>query len=163
MAFYALGSGVKGVAYFSDRDSWTSPEESHAASRNKLLWEELGRINADVGILRVHLSIGCPVFPPQEDEKVWVRALMCARDHVVVMVVNKGHYIGYNTKKVHAWHAPAANVDVVTPLPRHFRRCRIQEVKDGALVPAEGRVKSGRLHLKLDEVNTARAFLISAS
>jgi len=163
MVFYALGCGIKGLSYYADRDSKTKAEELSGVSHNKPLWEELGRINADVSVLRPYLSIGCPISVPQENEKVWSRSLLCGRDHMVVVVVNKGHYIAYNTKRAFAWNIPASDVEITMSLPGHFRHCRIQEVKDGALIPAKGNVKRGKLHLTLDRVDTARAFLVSAN
>ncbi len=160
MAIYALGCGAKGLGYFSDHAD-SKDASRGGVSRNKPLWEELGRINRDVLALAPYLSIGCPVPPSEEKEGVWVRSLLCGRDHMVIVAVNEGHYIGYNTVSSFAWHTPAREVDITVALPSHFRRCRIQEVKDGTLVPAGGKVKSGGLHLKLDEVNTARAFLVS--
>jgi hypothetical protein len=163
MAFYALGCGIKGLCYYADRDSPSETEVMPAVSNNKPLWEELGKINADVGALAPYLSIGCPVSSPRETRQVWTRSLLCGRDHMVVIVVNKGHFIAYNTKGVHPFHRPAENVAIAMPLPEHFRHCRVQEVKNGTLSPAAGEVKSAVLQLALERVDTARAFLISAN
>ncbi len=162
MVFYALGSGVKGYAYFIDLTATTGEGEFVGLSDIPKLWEEVGRINRDVQVLAPYLSTGCPVPLRQDTEQVWVRTLMCGRDHVVLVVVNKGHYVGYNTRFEHAWHTPASDVKLDVSLPGHFRKCRVEEVKDGRLVPAAATVRRAEMRLNLDEVDTARAFLISA-
>ncbi len=163
MAFYALGCGVKGIGYFADYEQNGDQEGLKAVSDNKPLWEEIKRINADIQVLSPYLSIGCPIPWSGDTEKAWVRALMCGRDAMVVVAVNKGHHIGFNTAEEFAWHFPAENVALDVPLPKHFGRCHIQEVKAGALAPASGDVRKGRLHLTLDTLDTARAFVITAT
>ena len=87
---------------------------------------------------------------------------MCGRDKMVLIVVNKGHHIGYNTQTGFAWHFPAKDVGVSMPLPTHFKSCRVEEVKDGKLLPVKAIFKSGKITMTLDVVDTARAFVISA-
>lgn len=172
MVFYALGCGVKGMAYFIDVTTTTGEGEFVGLSDIKPLWEEVGRTNRDTQALAPHLSIGCPIGSPQQADDIWWRALMCGADDVVVIVVNRKHYIGFETKTEHAWHTPAKDVELAVPLRDHFRRCRVREVKDGTisdfglrisdLGKAEAAVKNGVLRLKLGSVDTARAFVISA-
>ena len=160
MAFYALGSGVKGLAYFVDLTTTTGEGDFIGLSDIKPLWEEVGRINRDVGALASYLSIGCPMIPPQQNESVWWRALLCGRDRIVLVVVNRRHSTGFDDKGI--THLPAVDVRISLSLPGSFRNCRVEEVRDGRLVKAECQVKQGRLDLQLDEVDTARAFLITA-
>ena len=108
-------------------------------------------------------TIGCPVPGGYSDEKVWVRSLMCGPDNMVVVVVNKGHYIGFETSNEFAWHTPARDVSLRIAVPDHLRRCTVREVTNGALVPAQGRVEEGRLSMTLGTVDTARTFVISAA
>jgi hypothetical protein len=53
-------------------------------------------------------------------------------------------------------------VGVSVPLPTHFKSCRVEEVKDGKLLPVKAIFKSGKITMTLDVVDTARAFVISA-
>lgn len=154
MVFYALGSGSKGVLYFADRGETR-------VSANRPLWDEIGRINADILALSPYLAIGCPAGPQVESGSLWYRSLMCGADKMVVVAVNKGHHIGYNTLSGFRWHFPLKNASVSIPLPAHFRACRVQEVKNGSLVPFESKTSGGRLLLRLDVLDTARAFVIS--
>jgi hypothetical protein len=157
MVFYALGSGAKGVLYFADYDNPPA-----GLGRDKDLWDEIGRINSDILALAPYLAIGCPAGPAVETDKFWYRSVMCGQDKMVLIVVNKGHHIGYNTQPGFAWNFPAKDVGVSVPLPTHFKSCRIEEVKDGKLTPAQAEFMRGKMKMKLDEVDTARAFLISA-
>lgn len=160
MAFYALGCGVKGIGYFADYEQHGDGEGLKAVSDNAPLWEEIGRINADTQALAPYLSTGCPIPWVGDTEKAWVRALMCGRDHMVVVAVNKGHRIGFCTSNEFAWHFPAKNAAIDVPLPPHLTRCGVWEVKAGALAPLSADVKRGRLRLVLDELDTARAFVV---
>lgn len=161
MAFYALGCGAKGIGYFADYEQHGEGEGLKAVSDNAPLWEEIGKINADIRILAPYLSIGCPIPWSGDTNKVWVRALMCGRNRMVVIAVNKAHHIGFNTSTEFAWHFPAKNVVISVSLPRHFANCRVQEVANGSLVPASGKVEKGKLHLSLDELDTAREFVVT--
>jgi len=163
MIYYALGAGSKGITYFSDHpEAKVTEDGTHASiSHNPELWKEVGLIHKDLNILAPYLSKGCPIPFSFEDEDVWARALLCGTDAVVVIVVNKNHYIGYETRTAYEWHEPARNVSFSVPLPRHFRRCTINEVVDAALKPVECEAKKRQLHLTLDQVDTARAFIIS--
>jgi hypothetical protein len=165
MVFYALGAGAKGIGYFGDfRDyqGLDTPEGRYVQlSEHKPLWEEVGRINRDIAALAPYLSIGCPAPVRLEDEKVWASIIMCGPDRMALIVVNKDHYIGYNTRNAYAWHSPALDVKLSVPLPPSFRACQVAEVKDGKLIPSQAEVKGGKAHLSLDTVDTARAFVIS--
>jgi hypothetical protein len=162
MAFYALGSGVKGVMYFADRDPKDISAGVTSVFHNKPLWDELGRINADIKALAPYLAIGCPAGVPAETDKVWYRSIMCGPSTMVVIVVNKGHHIGYNTNQGFAWHMPSKDVSVSVPLPAQLRSSRIQEVRGGKLVSFSGETSRNELRLSLDAVDTARAFVISS-
>lgn len=162
MAFYAMGSGIAGLAYFADIGIKAEGGTFLALSDNKPLWEEVGRINKDIAALAPYLAIGCPVPNPPKHEQVWMRSLLCGPDAMVVVVVNKGHEIGFNTVSHFPFHFPAEDVVVTIDLPDHLQNCRVREVKDGQLVPVQARPKDGKLELKLGEVDTARALVVSS-
>jgi hypothetical protein len=165
MVFYALGCGVKGIAYFADISSETGEGKFLGVSDIESLWAEVGRTNRDAQALAPYLSIGCPIPAALSNEKVWARALLCGPDHVVIIVVNRDHWIGFETKYEFAWHTPAKDVRVSVPLPETFKACRAQEVRDGKLLPISDlgfRISDfPRAELRLPSVDTARAFLIS--
>lgn len=162
MVFYALGCGARGIGYFADFDVETGEGRFYSASGICKLWEEIGRINRDVAALAPHLSIGCPIPSAVEaDDTVWARAIMCGPDSVALFVVNRGHYIAFNTASTFAWRRPAENVDVGVSLPEGFGAFRVSELQEGGWVAANYQAGNGRLTLRLAEVDTARAFLIA--
>ena len=165
MVFYALGAGAKGLGYFADHADQeglvTSEGRYLPLSHNQPLWEEVGRINSDVRALAPYLAVGCAMPLQDEHKKVWASAIMSGPDNLVVILVNKDHYMGYNTCNAHAWHNPAADVNLTIPLPPHFGGCLVREVKDGKLVQMDAAVERGQLRLALDEVDTARAFVVT--
>jgi hypothetical protein len=166
MVFYSVGAGCRGVGYFCDfpeNEDMIKKSDGRwlHLSMNKPLYEEVGRINRDLAALAPYLSIGCPVPSIEGDEKVYVGELMCGPDSVVVVVVNRDHYIAYNTRGEFAFHNTPRDVKVDIPLPAGFGKCVVQEVKGGSLVEAAGKVSGGRLKMKLDAVDSARAFVVS--
>jgi hypothetical protein len=161
MVFYAVGSGVKGLAYFMDHTHVTGEGQFTGVSDIPDLWEEVERMNRDIGLLAPRLSVGCPLPGGYEDERVWSRVLWCGRECLVVIVVNKDHYIAYNTRSAHPWHAPATNVEIQILLPRYFSRCQVREVRDSVLAPVKVRTARHKIHLLLENVDTARAFIIT--
>ena len=161
MVFYALGSGISGLAYFADINIEAEGGKFLALSENKELWAEVGRINRDVAALAPYLSVGCPLPNPPKHDEVWVRSLLCGPQAMVAVAVNKGHEIGFNTVNHFAWHFPARDVQIALPLPAHLQKCQVKEVKDGQLVPVASEIRDGQVHLKLDVVDTARAFVFT--
>ncbi len=161
MVFYALGSGISGLAYFADLAVEGEGGKFLALSDNKELWEEVGRINRDVAALSPLLAIGCPLPGVQSHEQVWIRSVMCGPDAMVVVVVNKGHQVAFNTVSHFAFHFPAQAVELSVPLPTHLRQVRVREVKNGELAPIAADLGNGQARLRLDVVDTARAFVIT--
>ncbi|MDH7480958.1 MAG: hypothetical protein QHH26_03145 [Armatimonadota bacterium] len=161
MVFYALGCGVKGIAYFIDLTSETGEGKFTGLSDIKPLWEEVGRTNKDVQALAKFLSIGCPIPISISGKDVWARALQCGRDNLVVIVVNTNHYIGFETRNEYAWHTPAKNVELTISLPPHFRNCHLEEVKGGKFVPLSFEKLRGAIKFRLDILDDARAFVIT--
>ncbi|MDI6827942.1 MAG: hypothetical protein QME62_05605 [Armatimonadota bacterium] len=163
MVFYALGCGVKGIAYFIDMTSQTGEGKFTGLSDIKPLWEEVGRTNKDIRILAPHLSIGCPIPVSADSRNVWARVIMCGKDTLVLIAVNTNHYIGFETKNEYAWHTPAKDIELIIPLPPHFNHCIVNEVKDGRLYQIKRENSNGILKIRLDKVDTVRAFIISNS
>ncbi len=161
MAFYAMGSGICGLAYFADIGIEAEGGKFLALSDNRELWEEVGRINQDVAVLAPYLAVGCPIPHPPQHEQVWVRTLLCGPEAMVVVVVNRGHEIGFNTVNHFPFHFPAKDVQVSFSLPKAMQRCRVSEVRNGALVPIAAEARDGQARLVLDVVDTARAFVLT--
>jgi hypothetical protein len=132
-----------------------------ALSDNKELWEEVGRINRDVAAMAPYLATACPLPGPQKHEQVWIRSLMCGPEAMAVFVVNKGHTIGFNTVSHADFHFPTEDVAFSVPVPGHLQKGKVLEVKDGKLVPIASEMRDGQAFLKLDVVDTARAFVIT--
>ena len=147
-AFYAIGCGAKGIVY-------------EGKVTDTPLWREIGRINKDISALAPQLAIGCPAGPPSSKDSVWTRTLMCGRDRVVLVAVNTNYTIDYSLPGAPAATVPGRNVRLSVALPRNFRGAEVHEVRGGRLIPFDARVQSGELKLTLDELATARAFLIS--
>jgi len=160
MVYYSLGCGVKGIGYFIDITKTTGEGDFAGLSHIKPLWKEVGRANRDMKAMSSYLSIACPIGTPKVQGKVWTRTLMCGPDCVILIAVNTDHYIGFETKYETSWNFPQRNVVVKAALPPSFRKCKVNEVKDGQLVPVPAVFRNGTISLKLDELATARAFVI---
>ena len=161
MAFYALGSGINGLAYFADIAIEGEGGKFLALSDNKELFEEVGRINRDVAALVPYLATACPLPGPQKHEQVWIRSLVCGPEAMAVFVVNKDHTIRFNTVSHADVNLPAEGVEFSVPVASHLQKGKVLEVKDGKLVPIAAEMRDGEAFLKLDVVDTARAFVIT--
>lgn len=162
MAAYALGSGVKGLGYFIDLTKVTGEGKFTGLMDVKPLWEEVGRINRDALALAPYISIGCPTGPARVNGDAWVRTLLCGRDHMVLTVVNETHRIDFSKPSAPATRKMLSNVRVSVPLPPHFRKCRVSEVRNGKFLPAQATVNNGTLRMRIDKLDAARMFLISS-
>ncbi len=161
MAFYALGAGAKGIAYFIDLTSETGEGRFSGVSDHPELWEEVGRINRDIAILAPALAVACPAGPPQQQGTLWVRTLMSGRDRLVVTVVNTEHYIGYETQTIHSFHRPARDARVKVRLPAGSGDCRVVRVEGGRTSSAPFRRDGDTLEISVDRLDAAAAFLVS--
>jgi len=161
MIFHSVGCGVKGIGYFIDMTQTTGEGPFTGLSDNKPLWEEVGRSNREVAALAPYLAIGCPAGPHSVQGKVLVRTLMCGPDRLVVVAVNTYHYMAYETQYETSFHFPLKNVSVTVPLPDHLRDCRVEEVNGGKLVPARFEAGKGTVTLPMDELDAARAFVVT--
>ncbi|MGC8862252.1 MAG: hypothetical protein ACP5R5_05675 [Armatimonadota bacterium] len=162
MIYYAIGCGAKGIGYFIDMTKTTGEGSFVGLSDIKPLWEEVGRSNREVAALAGYLAVGCPAGPHSMQGKVWVRSVMCGPDAMIVVAVNTNHYIAYETQKEVSFHFPLRNADVNVPLPRGFGNVNVQEVVDGRLVPYAHQVSKGKITLRLDTLDAARVFLVTA-
>lgn len=160
MAFYALACGVKGIGYFADVKPDPLKTSYIRLSEIKPLYDEIGRINKDVAVLAPYIARGCAAGEPERQGELWTRSLMCGANAVVAIAVNKNHIIDFETKEQAARHVPAESETLKINLPQHFRNPRVREVQGGKLVPVKGEVRKSALYIKLDKVDTARAFLI---
>ena len=88
---------------------------------------------------------------------------MCGSDRMVVIAVNTRHHIAYETGSELSINIPLKNVDVRAPLLEHWKTCSVQEVSGGKLVASKAEVKSGMVKLYMDELATARAFVLTRS
>lgn len=161
MVFYSLGCGVSGYCFFIDLTKEEGEGQFIGLMDFPKLWEEVGRANHDATALAPYLSIGCPIGKAETQGWVWTRSLMCGPDDVVVIAVNTNHHIAYETKSELAINIPTKNAVIEAALPPGFKDCTIREVVDGKLVPAAGKVEKGKVKLTLDELATARAFVVS--
>jgi len=92
-----------------------------------------------------------PVVAEGRDD-VWYRLLFCGSKHLVLIVVNRGHTIGYYTRNRFAWHTPAREVALRFPVPKGFRGAKVEEVRNGKFYPIDSSARWGKLELVLDEV-----------
>ena len=161
MVFHALGCGIKGLGYFADYDLKAEGGTFFPVSANKPLWDEVGKINRDVRVLADDLSVGCPIANDLFNRKVHLHALMCGADKIIAIAINKKHHIGYNTVNHTPFHFPAKNVTLNIPLPQHFNNCSIQEVRDGQRLKTKATFEAASARIHLDEVDTARTFIIT--
>lgn len=163
MVFYALGCGVKGISYFADISAQTGEGLFWGVSDNEPLWKEVGAINRDIAALAPFLSISCPISDPIENEQVWIQTLQCGADDLVVIVVNKQHYIGYETQSFYAWNDPLPTTQASIGLPSHFEQCHLYELLNGEFVSMKSDKIEDMASFVVHQTDTARAFLISAN
>lgn len=161
MVFYSLGCGVSGYCFFIDLTQETGEGLFLGLQDIPGLWAEVGRTNHDAAALAPYLSVGCPIGKPETRGWVWTRSLMCGPDAMVVIAVNTNHHVAYETQKEVSINIPTRNATIEAPLPPTFKDCKIQEVVGGKLVPAAGTLDNGRVKITMDELATARAFIIS--
>jgi hypothetical protein len=158
--FYALGCGVKGIGYFIDIKPDPLKNNFIGLSDIAPLYDEVGRINKDIAVLSPYLARGCVAGEPERQGELWTRSLMCGSGAVVAIAVNKNHIIDFNTKEQAARHVPAEDETIKINVPRHFTSPRVRELRDGELVPVDAQLRKSAVYIKIDELDTARAFLI---
>jgi len=87
MLHYALGCGARGINYFL----WGTDRAVIGCENSTPLWEEMGRLNAEVRVAGRLLAMSQPVkgLIADSPEDLWVRTLLCADQALALMLVNE--------------------------------------------------------------------------
>ncbi|MGQ9455895.1 MAG: hypothetical protein ACUVRS_02930 [Armatimonadota bacterium] len=160
MIYYAIGCGVKGIGYFIDMTQETGEGQFVGLSDIKPLWEAVGQANMEISSIARFLSIGCPASSYCTRDKVWIRTLMCGPDSMIVVVVNKNHYIAFETQKETSFHFPLKKVSITVELPPTFKHFEVKAISNGKLLPFPYTYTKHGLSLFLDTLDAAEAFLV---
>jgi hypothetical protein len=86
---------------------------------------------------------------------------MCGANTMVLIAINTKHTIDFSAKDEPRRHEALNDVELKFALPRHFTNCRITEVRDGKLVPFKAVFRKSAAYLTLDELDTARVFVVA--
>ncbi len=119
--YYALGSGIKGIHYFNDLN--TFPRMSGGGyyigcSRIAPLWRSIARGNALIDRMEDLLNNACPWDNASCDRKdIWCASLLSGDDTFIVTIVNRNVGVSWMDimKYVHTKPAPPSVVAVSIP------------------------------------------------
>jgi len=165
---YVIGSGAKGLHYFLDWNSYPGVFEGGyyiGAPRTNMLWKTMGRMNAEIARLAPLLSIGHTFDVVSSDnDKLWAKSLLCGKDNIVVVLVNRKHNIpseGAFTGTVQPYVFPVKNSTVSIDIPEWFNMAKAVRVSWDGVKPVALAGRGRKKLLKVDELRTSMVLVLS--
>ena len=167
----AIGSGMKGLT------SWVHSAGAGGWQVNEPCAKEIAKLNALIEHIEDHLLLGTPIDIAASDagqvmtgvvssdgvanetwpkERVWVGALLCGPDAIVLAAAN--HIPA--SKPEPPVIEPAKDVTITVRLPEYLRSVQAFEATESGVAPFECTVEDGRALLKLDQIPCGRVFLL---
>jgi len=162
----ALGVGMKGLT------SWVHSAGAGGWEINQPCKEEIAKLNKIIELIETELLLATPVDLAASDAgvvptgsvghenwpkpRVWVGSLLSGPDTIILAAAN---------------HIPASKPDpptierardvtITVTLPDFLRRVKAAEVTENGIVPFDCSVVSGKVALKLSEIESGRVFIL---
>ena len=164
---YAIGGGAKGLHYFLDWNSYPTVFEGGyyiGTPRTLMLWKNIGRMNAEIARIDHLLAIGNPFnIVKSDNDELWARALLCGKDNIVVVLVNRNHkiYEHFNNKPKWPHIFPVDNANVTIDLPEWFNLEAAVVVKYDGATPIELSGEGRHRTLTVTNLNTSMLIVLS--
>ena len=158
----AIGVGMKGVT------SWVYSRRPGGWEANEPLAKEIARMNRLIEHIEGELLLGTPVDLATSDaglvltnewpkERVWVGALLCGPEAIILAVTNHIPASKPHPPKIE----PARDVTVTVNLPDFLRQLDAFEVTEEGVQPFDAlRLSEGKAYLKLVSIKSGRVFLL---
>lgn len=156
--YFALAAGAKHFSYW-----WYTPGAKSngvgdwpANPRAARLWDEIGRLGAEVRTAAPLVLNSCPVELPSRTSSpnLWVRTLLVGKDSVILLAVNNDHH---NDDKGTTFK-PIENATVSVHLP--FQASDAFEISSDGVLPA--RVRGGaEATVDLGRLDIARMIVLT--
>jgi len=119
MVYLAISNGAKAIHYFSYNIEPNEPIYGVGETKEKeakILWDEIGKINAEINILSPWLWISDNIgLVSCKDEKVYLRSLIC-KDLIMVFVLNMDYIYKRDSFKINM----KKDVKIKIKLPEWF-------------------------------------------
>ena len=160
MAYYAVGSGAKGIHYF-----WYPSEPPKLFGlRGRPLWDEVGRINAELQLAAPLLSMGYPIAETvsTSEDGLWHRALLCGRRSVIITLVNE-------TYEYEDWRSDDGRydidllegVEVAVEVPPWMEVADVFEFTHQGPVRLPHAIDDGRVRVSAGEVDSGKMIVVT--
>ena len=162
----AIGAGMKGLT------SWTYARGAGGWELNEPVAQEIAKMNALIERIEGDLLLGTPIDLASSDaglvltgtvgeerwrkDRVWVGALLCGPDTMVVAAANHIPASKPDPPKIE----PAKHVTLTVELPPYLPRVTGFEVTEDGVRPHPCTVAEGKALLKLDEIVSGRVFVL---
>jgi len=171
-AYYAVGSGAKGLSYWWFTPS-LKPREKKGHTANGVgagmihgdpganeLWREIGLLGAEFRTLGPLLVRSCPaMLGIQATEGLWVRSLLVGSDTLVVLVVNDQ----YTNSIQGTAYRPIARASLGIDLPAWLTSPQALEISALGPETLKAQTKGGKLSLDLGKVDLTRLIVITSN
>ncbi len=160
MAYYAVGCGAKGIHYF-----WYPSKPGHLfGCRGTPLWEEIGRINAELEVASPLLSVGHPVrgVVASSTPGLWTRSLLCGEDSLVVTLVNHTYrYEDWTSKEGKYQIKLLENVVIQVALPPWMKAADVFAVTDQGPKRLAYAVKDDKVTVNAGDVDSGQMIVVT--
>lgn len=158
-AYYAVAAGAKGLSYW-----WYIPGKPAVGvgaddPASKALWKELGLLGAEFRTAGSLITRSTPVdIPVDASQKLWVRALACGLDAMLVLVVNDD----YLNDRQGTVIRPVEKASVTVPVPAWMKANVVFEISSDGLGDVQSEQGSDGLRIDLETVDVTRMLVITS-
>jgi len=159
--YYALAAGARGLSYWWYTPGRPSRGVGAAGSDPDLaaLWEEIGRLGAEVRAAGPLLLNACPVRRELEASAgLWGRTLAVGHETLVLLAVNDRHRNDDHGTTLD----PVRDATVRLEAPGGTKVAEAFEITPGGTRDVNARMSGTQLELRLGDVEAARMFVVTS-
>ncbi len=158
-AYYSLAGGSKGMGYWwfkGGSPSYGLVRTTECAP----LWRELGLLGNEIKTARPLLVTSTPVdLPLTPGTNVWVRALACGTDTVILLVVNDNYY----NDQAGCHYTAVGSATVTATLPSWLQAAPTAfEITAGGLSDVSAVLNGSQLRLNLGTLTLTKMIVVTA-
>ncbi len=158
-AYYALAGGVKGLGYWWLPKGYPSnglADQGKATAR--ALWKEMGLYGNEIKTASPLLVTSHPVdLVVQGSSNVWVRALACRTDTIILIVVNDDYY----NDQAGCHYSQVPNATVMATLPTWMQSPTAFEISAGGLSDVSTQPNGNQLQVNLGTLKLTRMIVLT--
>lgn len=159
---YAVGAGARGLSHFIFCTEKSGDSIFHGSNEYPEVWNEIGETYRALEHVAPLLALAHPTrLATSENEKIWVRTLICGPDALLLVVVNDD----YSSERLNFRHRSLENVRITLPeLPWWRGKTKyMARVTQYGFEPLGKPIVAGKDRFTLDRLDVGEIFVVTTN